>query len=356
MQLFERRFSRPGSAPGLLATGEGPPETARIRVLRYSSEELEELELFAVEDLRPLLDRGGVLWADVVGVGDVDTLERLGASLSLHPLALEDVVNAGQRPKVDDYEDHLFVVLKQLRLRAGRLESEQVSLFVGDRFVITVQGSPLDDWQPVRERIRAGRRRIRGAGADYLAYALVDAVIDSYFPLLEEFGDRIEELQEQLLAEPDEQTLPKIHEINQQLILVRRAAWPHREVASALERSESGLVHKSTRVFLRDCYDHAVQILDILESYRDLARGLMDLYLSSVSNRMNEVMKVLTIMASIFIPLTFLAGIYGMNFDPEASRWNMPELRWAWGYPAFWLAIVLMGAGMVAFFKRRKWW
>ena len=180
-------------------------------------------------------------------------------------------------------------------------------------------------------------------------------MIDSFFPLLEEYGERLEALQEELLEEPDQGALQRIHQINRELILIRRAAWPHRDVANALERSESGLVKKGTRVFLRDCYDHTVQILDIVESYRDLARGLMDLYLSSVSNRMNEVMKVLTIMASIFIPLTFLAGIYGMNFDPQASPWNMPELTWRWGYPAFWATILILGAGMLWLFRRKKW-
>ena len=356
MQIFGRRFSRPGSAPGLPAAAEGPVEKARIRVMHYTAEELDEREVATIEDLLPLFDVHGVVWADIVGLGDLRALETLGDHLSLHALALEDVVNAGQRPKMDDYEDHLFLVLKQLRLRAGRLESEQVSLFLGPGFVVTLQASPQDDWRPVRERIRAGRKRIRGGGADYLAYALIDATIDSCFPLLEEYGDHIEELQAELLAEPGQDILGKIHAINQQLILVRRAAWPQREVASALERSESALIRKPTRPFLRDCYDHTVQILDILESYRDLARGLMDLYLSTVSNRMNEVMKVLTVMASIFIPLTFLAGIYGMNFDPEAGPLNMPELGWKWGYPAFWVTIIVMGGGMVYLFRRKNWW
>ena len=356
MQIFGKKFSRPGSAPGTLVVAEGKAETARIRVMHYTAETLEERQLGSVEAVLPFFDRPGTLWVDIVGLRDVPTLEKLGERLGLHSLALEDVVNAGQRPKVDDYESHVFVVLKQLRHRGGRLESEQVSMFFGSGFVVTVQASPLDDWEPVRGRIRGGRKRIRGAGGDYLAYALVDAVIDSFFPLLEEYGDRIEDLQKDLLNEPAEDALEKIHEINRELILVRRSAWPHRDVANALERSESALIRKGTRVFLRDCYDHTMQILDIVESYRDLARGLMDLYLSSVSNRMNEVMKVLTIMASIFIPLTFLAGIYGMNFDPEAGPWNMPELRWAWGYPAFWGVIVLMGVGMVAYFKRKNWW
>jgi magnesium transporter len=356
MKLFGRKFNQAGSAPGTLAVTEGTAENASFRVLRYTLDELDEREPASAAEILPLLDLPGLVWVDVVGLFDVPALETLGERLGLHSLALEDVLHAGQRPKVEDFEGHAFVVLKQLRLREGHLQSEQVSLFFGESFVLTIQETPQDDWEPVRQRIRAGRQRIRGGGADYLAYALIDAIIDSFFPLLEDYGDRIEELQEALLDRPDQGALEQIHGITRELILVRRAAWPHREVANSLERSESGLVKENTRVFLRDCYDHTVQILDILESYRDLARGLMDLYLSTVSNRMNEVMKVLTIMASIFIPLTFLAGIYGMNFDPDAGPWNMPELRWSWGYPAFWVVILGMGAGMVVFFKRRNWW
>jgi magnesium transporter len=356
MSSFGKRFSQPGSAPGTLVAREGSARDVQIRVIRYSGEDFEEQDVDSVDEVLPYIDMSGVVWIDVCGLSDIPTLEKLGEKLGLHSLALEDVLHAGQRPKVDMYEDHAFVVLKQAHLRSGNLGFEQVSVFFGKNYVLTLQGSPLDDWEPVRQRIRSGRVRIRKAGADYLAYALVDAVIDSFFPLLEEFGDRIEDLQQALLDQPNQEALERIHAINRELILIRRAAWPHREVANTLERSESELVKKGTRVFLRDCYDHTVQTLDILESYRDLARGLMDLYLSTVSNRMNEVMKVLTVMASIFIPLTFLAGIYGMNFDPDASPLNMPELRWAWGYPAFWLVIIVLGAGMVAIFKRRNWW
>ncbi len=356
MKGFRKRFSQPGSSPGQLVAARGGARESRIRLMHYTSEHLEERDVGSVEDVLAFVGSPGVLWIDLSGISDVAPLESLGGALDLHSLALEDVLNTGQRPKVDDYEDHAFVVLKQLRFRHGHLEAEQVSLFFSESFVLTVQESSLDDWEPVRQRIRAGRGRIRQGGTDYLAYALVDSVIDSSFPLLEEYGDRIEELQRILLEQPDQAVLESIHQINRELILVRRAAWPHREVASALERSESGLVKRETRVYLRDCYDHTVQILDILESYRDLGRGLMDLYLSTVSNRMNEVMKVLTVMASIFIPLTFLAGIYGMNFDPDASPMNMPELRWAWGYPVFWLAILMLGGGMIVFFRRKNWW
>ena len=353
-QFFGRSFAQPGSAPGLLARPGAGPSEVQIRVMRYSSEKLDEVKASSVEEALAHLDGAGIVWIDVIGL-DVTTLEVLGEKLGLHALALEDVMHAGQRPKVDDYGDHAFVVLKQVQQRSGATAFEQISLFLGAGFVLTVQETPEDDWEPVRQRIRSGRVRIRKSGADYLAYALIDAVIDSYFPLLEELGDRIENLQEALLEQADREMLERIHAINRELILIRRAAWPHREVANALERSESGLVKKGTRVFLRDCYDHTVQTLDILESYRDLAGGLKDLYLSIVSNRMNEVMKVLTVMASIFIPLTFLAGIYGMNFDPEASRWNMPELGWRWGYPAFWLTILALAAGMILLFKRKNW-
>ncbi len=356
MKPFGKRFSHPGSSPGVLRAPEGPAQAVQIRVMHYTPESLEESEPASVDEVMPYLERPGVVWIDVVGLHDVAALERLGDRLGLHLLALEDVLHHGQRPKVDDYEGHAFVVLKQMRIRASRLESEQISLFFDRRFVLTVQMTPRDDWEPVRQRLRSGRERIRGSGGDYLAYALVDAVIDSFFPLLEEYGDRIESLQQILLDQPDQEVLERIHAINRELILIRRAAWPHREVASTLERSESGVVAKETRVYLRDCYDHTVQILDILESYRDLARGLMDLYLSTVSNRMNEVMKVLTVMASIFIPLTFLAGVYGMNFDPDAGPLNMPEIRWAWGYPVFWAVILALGTGMVVYFKRKNWW
>lgn len=356
MSVFGRKFSPPGSAPGMPVVTEIPAAERRMHVMHYTSETVEEEEVDSVEAITPFLSRPGVTWIDIVGLHDGATIGRLGEILGLHTLALEDVLHTGQRPKTEDYDDHIFVVLRQLHAVDGRMGAEQVSLFFGKGFVLTVQESSADYWETVRGRIRSGRPRIRKSGSDYLAYALVDAVIDSFFPLLEEYGNRIEDLQRQLLAQADQSVLESIHEINRDLILVRRAAWPHREVINGLERSESGLIREETRPFLRDCYDHTVQILDILESYRDLARGLMDLYLSTVSNRMNEIMKVLTVMASIFIPLTFLAGIYGMNFDPDASPLNMPELRWAWGYPAFWLAIVLLAGAMILFIKRRNWW
>ncbi|MDH3254314.1 MAG: magnesium/cobalt transporter CorA [Acidobacteriota bacterium] len=356
MRLFGKRFAQPGTSPGRLTKHEGVAPDGRISLIHFTAETLEERVVEAVSEALSYVDQPGVTWIDVVGLADIGTLERLGERLGLHSLALEDVLHTGQRPKVQDYEANTFVVLKHLHFSSGRLDSEQVSLFLGKSFVLTIQEEAGDDWEAIRARLRSGAGKIRKSGSDYLAYALIDAVIDQFFPILEEYGERIESLQRVLLDESGQDELKRIHEINHDLVLLRRAAWPHREVANSLERSESGLVRKETRVFLRDCYDHTIQILDILESYRDLARGLMDLHLSMVSNRMNQVMKVLTVMASIFIPLTFLAGIYGMNFDPDASPFNMPELRSYWGYPVFWLAMILIGSGMLFLFKRKNWW
>lgn len=356
MNLYGKRSATPGSAPGLLVPRSVAGGKVLLRLMHYSGDSLEERSVDSVGEALDFVDRDGVTWIDIVGSPDVATLERLGERLRIHSLALEDVMNSGQRPKVEHHEGHIFVVLKQIHLDGANLEAEQVSMFFGDGFLVTVQETEVDDWESVRARIRGGRVRIRSSGSDYLAYALVDAIIDSFFPVLEEYGDRIEVLQEELLLGADDDVLQRIHGINRDLIMLRRSAWPHREVANSLERSEPPLVQQETRIFLRDCYDHTVQTLDILESYRDLARGLMDLYLSMVSNRMNEVMKVLTIMASIFIPMTFLAGIYGMNFNTEASPLNMPELDWHYAYPTFWAVMILMGGGMAFYFKRKNWW
>jgi magnesium transporter len=355
-QLFGRRsVSRPGSSPGTLQAPAGhTAQPTAVTVIAYGPELCEERSIASPDELAPYRDRPGVTWVNVTGLADLEQIERIGALFGLHPLALEDVVNVGQRPKTEDYDDHRYVVMKLLHAGAG-VEVEQVSLFFGRRFVITFQEHSGDAFDGVRDRIRKGRPRIRGAGGDYLAYALIDALVDQYFPLLEDFGERLEELEEELVENPTPKTLHQIYRARRQLLLLRRAAWPQREVISGLERDESGLVGRETKVFLRDCYDHTVQALDIIETYRELAAGMLDVYLSSISNRMNEVMKVLTIMATIFIPLTFIAGIYGMNFDPQASGWNMPELEWAFGYPAALAMMAAVGLGLVFFFRRKGW-
>ncbi len=351
-----RRRHPPGTAPGILtAPAERRVESITIKVIDYNAERYEEAEVATVDETLAHLDRDdSVTWVDITGVHDVEMLAAMGEHLGLHPLALEDVVNTHQRPKLEDYGSHNYVVLRLPRLE-GELSSEQYSLFLGRGWVLTFQETAGDPFEAVRDRLRRGRVRIRGAGSDYLAYALIDAVVDAFFPLLEQYGERIETLEDELLDRPERSALQRVHDIKGDLLEIRRATWPLREVINGFERQEVDLISDQTRLFLRDCYDHTVQIMDIVETYRDLSSALTDLYLSSVSNRMNEVMKVLTVIASIFIPLTFLAGIYGMNFNPEVSRYNMPELNWAWGYPVFWVVIVGLAGFMVWLFRRRGW-
>ncbi len=374
MSRFRRHRSAPGSAPGMLrAPTERRVEKVSIRLLDYDSERFEEKQVetlgagdrdaerledgqqTAIDELQPYLHRqDSVTWIDVVGLHDIDLLSRLGDEFGLHPLALEDVINTHQRPKLEDYGDHCFLILRLPHL-GEQLSTEQISLFLGRGWVVTFQETAEDPFEPVRDRLRRGRPRIRGGGADYLAYALMDTLVDSFFPLLEQYGERIQALEDELLDEPEQGTLGRVHAVKKDLMEIRRATWPLREVINGFERQDIELVGEQTRLFMRDCYDHTVQVIDIVETYRDMAAALTDLYLSSVSNRMNEVMKVLTVIASIFIPLTFLAGIYGMNFNPDASPWNMPELNWRWGYPAFWVLLLAVGGGMVWLFRRKKW-
>ncbi len=356
MVRFGKRFAPPGSAPGTLS----PPEIRRVQevsvsVIEYGPDQLAEWRSADADEIAAKRAGLPVLWIDVVGLHDVELLRRLGEQFDLHPLALEDVLNTGQRPKMEPYENLIFVVMKLMHSSAGHLESEQISLFLGSGFVLTFQEIPGDVFEPVRQRIRTAQGRIRRMGPDYLTYALLDSLVDHCFPVLEDFGERLEDLGQEVVDDPDRETVGLIHAAKRDLLVLRRATWPQREVVSAFERYESPLVTKEIRIFLRDLYDHTVQVLDMVETYRDLVTGLLDIYLSSVSNRMNEVMKVLTVLASIFIPLTFLAGIYGMNFDPKASHWNMPELEWAYGYPAFWVVTVVIVLVMLLIFKKKKW-
>lgn len=348
------RHVTPGASPGALIAPQQRAEQLRIHVVSYGPDGNEEREVENFEETIPLIEKRAVTWIDITGLHDIDLIEKVGGHFGLHALALEDVVNVGQRPKTDEYEDHIFVIMRLLHLDKT-LTVEQFSLFFGERVVITIQEYEGDPFEPIRERIRSGKGRICSQGADYLAYALVDALEDSLYPVLETYGERIERMEEALLKEPHPEMLEKIHQIKRDLLWVRRAAWPHREVISGLERTDSPLVTDDTKVYLRDAYEHSVQVMDVVETFRDLAGGLMDLYLSSLSHRMNEVMKVLTVMASIFIPLTFIAGIYGMNFNPESSVANMPELNWALGYPAALGVMALIGVGMVLFFKKKGW-
>ncbi len=341
-----------GAPPGTIEySGEQRVDQIRIRFFDYDEERLEEKEVTSIEECFELRERESVSWINLDGLHDTETIQSIGNRFGLHPLLLEDVVHTTQRPKLEEYEDHMFLVLRMLRFDSERkvIHSEQLSLVLGPGFVISFQEIPGDVFEGVRARIRSGKGRIRKSGADYLTYALADAVVDSYFVLLERLGEEIEEIERELVEDADPAHLPRIHHLKRELILLRRSIWPLRELLSGLIRVENPLITDRTQLFLRDVYDHAVQVVDTVESFRDMASGLQDLFLSSVSNRMNEVMKVLTIIATIFVPLTFLAGIYGMNFE------HMPETKWSWSYPVFWIVTLVAGASMLVAFRRKHW-
>jgi magnesium transporter len=287
----------------------------------------------------------------------VPLIGRMGQRLRLHPLALEDVVNTGQRPKTDDFGNSLFVVLDLFAFGPGKngLEREQVSLVLQEGLVLSVRERESGVFDPVRERLKADGSRMRTLPADYLAYALVDAVVDHLFPVLERFGERIEDAEEGIMEEPDPGDLNALHVLRRDLLLLRKSTWPLREVMGRLLRSDSSLIHDETRLYLRDVEDHVTLCLDIIETYREMVASLTELYLSAVSNRLNEVMKVLTIIATIFIPLSFIASLYGMNFDRNAGPLNMPELGWAWGYPFALLIMAATAGALLLFFRRRGW-
>ena len=348
-----KRFHAPGTMPGTLAAhAEASAGPVRISLFSYDAARCEERAVDPAEIPALAVPPGGVLWLDVAGLSDPAVVKALGDRFAFHPLALEDVLNLPQRPKVERFGDHLLIVLREIRHPE---EPEQVSLFLGNRVVVTFQERPGDSFEPVLERLRKGTGRIRSLGADFLAYALCDAVLDAFFPSLEKIGDEVELLEERVIAAPFPDTFREIRRLKQRLLQVRRAVWPARDAMNELLREESALVRPETKVFLRDCYDHTVQVMDMVETYREMASGLVDEYMSSVSNRMNEIMKVLTVIATLFIPLTFVVGIYGMNFDRGASPYNMPELGWRYGYPAVLAAMAVVAAGMLYYFRRNKW-
>ena len=353
MRLFPRKVSKkPGLAPGTLVhVGEKKAEKTKIQVLVYGEQTMEEKDLETVEEAFSYRDRPSVTWINVDGLHDVDIVEKIGNQFGLHPLALEDILNTQHRPKIDDFEDYLLVVCKMITWEGeeNELKIEQISLILGKNYLLTFQEMKGDVFDPVRERIRKAKGRIRGMGADYLAYALIDAIVDNYFVVLENTGEKIESLEEELLVNPDPELLRAIHRLKSELIVLRKSVWPLREIIGALEKGDSRLINKRTLVFLRDVSDHTIQVIDTVGTFRDMVTGMLDVYLSSVSNRMNQVMKVLTIIATIFIPLTFIAGIYGMNFE------YMPELKWPLGYPMVWLVMIVLALIMLRLFKRKNW-
>lgn len=353
MKIFpgtkSRILQRPPGTPVFVGRhGDAPVE---LELFDYGPDDLVEKKLATADEAAAYRDSDTVTWLNVNGVHDINVLETIGVHFGIHPLAQEDVANTAQRPKVETYPDNLFVVLRMFRIEAqtGDVHSEQVSLILNEHSVITFQERPGDVFDTIRDRIRSRKGRIRRMGNDYLLYALLDAVVDNYFLVLEALAERVETAEDAVLDNPVPETQHELHALRKEIIGLRKSVWPLREAVSALEKGESALIAPSTRVFLRDLYDHVIQLLDTIETLREILSGLFDLYLSSVSNRMNEVMKVLTMIATIFIPITFIAGIYGMNFT------GMPELDQPWGYPAALTAMGIVAGIMLAYFKRKRW-
>lgn len=351
-RLIKKRSKKAGLPPGTLVhIGEKKAETLKITVMDYDEAHFEEKEIKTIDECFIFKDKPTVTWINIDGLHQVEILEKLGECYGLHPLVLEDILNTDQRPKMEDYGEYLYIVLKDLDYddKSSQIEPEQISLILGPNFVFSFQEMEGDTFGTIRERIRNSKGRIRKMGADYLAYSLLDSIVDNYFIILEKLGEKIEFLEEKLVTQPTPETLQMIHHLKRELIFLRKAVWPLREVINGLERGESSLIKEATRIYLRDVYDHTIQTIDTIETYRDMVSGMLDIYLSSVSNRLNSVMKVLTIIATIFMPLTFLAGVYGMNFK------FMPELEWRWGYPFIWLIMAGIGVFMFLYFKKKRW-
>ena len=351
-KLIKKRSKKAGLPPGTLVhIGEKKSETPKITIMDYDESSFQEKEIKTIEECLLFKDKPTVTWINVDGLHQVEILEKIGECYGFHPLVLEDILNTDQRPKMEDYGDYIYIVLKMLDQgnKNNEIVMEQISLILGPNFVISFQEKEGDVFDPIRERIRNDKGRIRKMGADYLAYALLDSIVDNYFVILEKLGEKIEFLEEKLVTRPTPETLQTIHHLKREMIFLRKAVWPLREVISGLERNESSLIKESTKIYLRDIYDHTIQTIDTIETFRDMVSGMLDIYLSSVSNRLNSVMKVLTIIATIFMPLTFLAGIYGMNFK------YMPELEWRWGYPVIWLIMIGIGFFMLLYFRKKKW-
>jgi len=357
MSLFTSKYSKPGSTPEEALRGVQDGESpSTLSVMCFSSERLVEKSGVAPDSLSTLLDGPDVTWLHVHGQPSSALLMALGELYGLHLLALEDIIQLGQRTKAEHYDDHYFLLLNIPVELGGTLHTEPVGFFLGEKFLISFHQGDDSQWDAVRQRLRnESSQRVRSSGPDYLLYTLLDTAIDMSFPILESMAEKIEDLEETIFDHPSPESLDAVHAIRHHLIFLRRLLWPQRDMLNVLTRDESGLIHDRTKLYLRDCYDHTIQIMELIESYHEIAASLHDLYLSGLSYRMNEVMKVLTMIATIFIPLSFVVGVYGMNFKTESSPWNMPELDWYYGYPLLLLLMLGIGLSMVLYFKRKGW-
>ena len=348
----KKRSQKAGLPPGTLVhIGEKVVDSPEITIVNYTDEGCATTCVESVEDCADFREKPGVTWFNVYGVNQPETIEKMGRIFSLHPLLMEDIMNTDQRPKMEAYDDYLFVVLKTLYYNENEKEivTDQISFVLGKNYVVSFQERRRGLFDPVRSRLGNGKGRIRKITADFLLYSLIDVIIDNYFVVLEKLGEIVDQLEVRLVASPRTEALQAIQRLKREMIFLKRSVWPLREVIGGMERGESPLIQDSTYLYLRDIYDHTVQAIDIIETYRDTLSGMLDIYLSSVSNRLNEVMKVLTIIATIFIPLTFIVGVYGMNFE------FMPELKWRWGYPFVLILMLSVSLFMVHYFKKKKW-
>lgn len=349
-KFVHKRSKKLGLPPGtLIHIGEKKIEKAKISAIFYNPNEFLEKEFSKPEDSYILKGKKGVLWINIDGLQEIEIIEKIGNIFNIHPLVLEDIVNTGQRPKIEDYDNFSFIVLKMIYENKNELMAEQISIILGENFILSFQEKEGDVFNNVRARIKNGKGRIRNMGADYLAYSLIDSIVDNYFLILEKLGEKIEYLEEELVSNPTKNILQDIHKLKSELLFLRKSIWPLREVIGYMYRGETPLISKNILVYFRDIYDHTIQIIDTLETFRDMVAAMIDIYLSSISNKMNEIMKMLTIIATIFIPLTYIAGIYGMNFK------YMPELEWRWGYYAILAIMALIGIIMLGYFRKRKW-
>jgi magnesium transporter len=352
-KLITRRSNKIGLPPGsLVHVGEAPAKKTSISVFEYKGNHFQEEHLDSLEACFTFKNNKNVTWIDVDGIHEPETFKRLGECYGFHPLVLEDIMATDQRPKMDDFSDYLFIVLKMIDYSSikGEIEIEQVSFILGKNYLFSFQeGKDVDVFDHVRQRIRNGKGRIRQMGPDYLLYALIDAVVDNYFSVLEKLGEDIEAIEEKLITDPEPETLRVIHRLKREMIYLRKSVWPLREVINVLERHESKLIKESTSIYLRDIYDHTIQVIDTIETYRDMLSGMLDIYLTSINNRLNSVMKVLTVIATIFMPLSFIAGVYGMNFK------FMPELEWKWSYPVVMCSMAAIALWMLSIFRKKKW-
>ena len=348
--ITHQRVEKSGLPPGTLdVIGIREMEEVVITLIEYNETSCTERRITSFQDIIDCKNNGFVKWINVDGIHNTSLVEQIGKAFNIHPLTLEDIVNTDQRPKFEDYDFYDVAMMKMLYYD-NELHSEQLSIILLENLVISFQEIHGGDaFDPIRDRIKMARGRIRKCGADYLAYALIDSIVDSYFTILEKIGDKLEALDEEIMTEPQPESLRKLHNMKLEMIFLRKSVWPLRDMINNIERSESQLFKESTSVYLRDVHDHTIRVIETVESYRDLISGMMDIYLSSLSNRMNEVMKVLTIISTIFIPVTFIAGVYGMNFD------FMPELHSKWGYIGVWILMLSVMFTLVLYFRRKKW-